>query len=306
LQHSLAGRFERCSQAIAIARPRQVACARRCSDHAKEQQPADGIRKVERAVSDVIRHRCRVRVYRREMGLAEAIDITFDFRSDTPPGRDPDARSPTLRRYHKFLWSKPLPSGAPFELDATTPDTYLHHLSKLGEFSLSSDAVIPTFSRARQLAPIIDQITDVQRGEFQYIGYTIGGMMVFPRNPVGGKMTINQARGCHPRIRDRFDLTLECIRRHYLDEPSPLRDTLARYADFFGLFGDFEGYVDFFHLQDLVNEVTPTIKFSLPFEDFTTSPLPVTLDAYLMYSQRAIEFIESRNRRIAAHIGADR
>jgi hypothetical protein len=38
-------------------------------------------------------------------------------------------------------------------------------------------------------------------------------------------------------------LTLECIRRHYLDEPSPLSDTLARYADFFGLFGDFAGYV---------------------------------------------------------------
>ena len=44
-------------------------------------------------------------------------------------------------------------------------------------------------------------------------------------------------------IRDRFDLTLECIRRHYLDEPSPLSATLARYADFFGLFGDFAGYV---------------------------------------------------------------
>ena len=90
-------------------------------------------------------------------------------------------------------------------------------------------------------------------------------------------------------------------RRHYLDEPSPLSATLARYAEFFGLFGD---YVDFFHLQDLVNEVTLTIKFSIPFEGFTASPLPEALDAYLVYRQRAIEFIESRNRRIAAHVGA--
>lgn len=74
------------------------------------------------------------------MGLAGAIDITFDFRSDTAPGRDPDAVSPTLRKYHQLLWSKPLPSGAPFELDATFPHTYLHHLSELGEFFLSSDA----------------------------------------------------------------------------------------------------------------------------------------------------------------------
>ena len=103
--------------------------------------------------------------------------------------------------------------------------------------------------------------------------------MVFPGHQVGRKMTINQARGCDARIRDRFDLTLECIRRHYLDKCSPLSDTLARYAEFFGLFGDFAGYVDFFHLQDLVNEVTLTIKFSMLFEDFTASPLPETLDA---------------------------
>jgi hypothetical protein len=57
-------------------------------------------------------------------------------------------------------------------------------------------------------------------------------------------------------------------------------------------------------VQDLVNEGALTVKFSLPFEDFTTSPLPRTLDAYLVYRQRVTEFIESRNRRIAAHVGA--
>ena len=241
-------------------------------------------------------------MYRREMGPGETIDITFDFRSDTPPGKDPDARSPTLRRYHQLLWSKPLPSGAPFVLDVATPRTYLHHRSELGEFSLGSDAVIPSFSRAPEpaLKRIIDQIPEAETKAFNRIGYTIGGMMVFPGNQVDRKMTINGQRGCHPRIRDRFDLTLECIRRHYRDEPSPLSDTLNRYADFFGLFGGFAGYVDFFHLQDLVNEIDLTVKFSLPFEDFTASPLPGTLDAYLQYRQRAIEFIESRNRRIAA------
>jgi hypothetical protein len=58
--------------------------------------------------------------------------------------------------------------------------------------------------------------------------------------------------------------------------------------------------VDFFYLQDLVNEVTPTVKFFMPFEDFTASPLPRTPDGYYVYRQRAIEFIASRNRRIAA------
>src|SRR3954471_5375427 len=108
------------------------------------------------------------------MGLGEAIDITFDFRSDTAPGKDPDVRSPTLRRYHQLLWSKPLPSGAPFELDVTTPGTYLHHLSALGEFRLSSDAVIPSFSTAPKLKHIIDQIPEESEEEFDLIGYRIG------------------------------------------------------------------------------------------------------------------------------------
>jgi hypothetical protein len=147
------------------------------------------------------------------------------------------------------------------------------------------------------MAHIIDQIPEAEREEFMRIGYTIGGMMVFPGNKVGGAMTINGARGCNTRIADRFDLTVECIRRHYRGEPSPLGDTLARYADFFRLFRDFAGYVDFFLLQDLVNDGT-AVKFFRPFDDFGASPLPGTLDAYLGYRHRAIEFIESRNRRI--------
>ena len=153
------------------------------------------------------------------------------------------------------------------------------------------------------MAHIIEQIPEVERKEFMRIGYTIGGMMVFPASKVGGAMTINGARGCNARIADRFDLTVECIRRHYLDQASPLSDTLARYADFFRPFRDFRGYVDFFLLQDLVNEGT-TVKFFTPFDDFTGSPLPGTLDAYLGYRHRAIEFIESRNRRIAACVCA--
>lgn len=238
------------------------------------------------------------------MGLGEPIDITFDFRSDTPPGKDPDAWSSTLRRYHQLLWSKPLPSGSPFDLRTATAGVYLHHFSKLGEFRLSSDAVIPSFSRARELKHIIAQIPEIETESFLHIGYTIGGMMIFPSNQINRKMTINAQRGCHPRIKDRFDLTLECIRRHYLDEPSPLSDTLARYADFFALFGDFKGYVEFFLLQDLIDEASLEISFSLPFEGFEASPLPGTLVEYLAYRQHAVEFIEARNRRIATYVGA--
>jgi hypothetical protein len=61
-----------------------------------------------------------------------SIDVTFDFRSDTSPGKDPDARSPTLPRYHQLLWSKPLPGGAIFDLVDITPRIYLHHRVPFG------------------------------------------------------------------------------------------------------------------------------------------------------------------------------
>jgi hypothetical protein len=229
------------------------------------------------------------------------IDISFDFRSELPQGKDsdqdPDALSPTLRRYHKLLWSKTLPSGMVFALADTTPGVYLHHRSQLGEFRLASDSVIPTFRKEARILRIIEQISE-ELDSFKRISYTIGGMMLFPGNRVGGQMTINGARGFHPQIKDRFDLTVECIRRHYLNEHSPLSATLARYAEYFQLFRDFRGYVEYFLLQDLVTDDCSAVKFFSPFEDFNSSPVPNSMAAYLGYRDLAVGFIEARNQRI--------
>jgi len=209
------------------------------------------------------------------------IDTTFDFRCDTPPGGDPDRLSPTLRKYHRLLWSKVLPGGELFSLTDATPGAYLHHRSQQGEFWLASDSVIPSFRKERALSSVIAQIPDDEWAAFMRITYTIGGMMVFPGNRIGGKMAINGARGFHPRVKDRFDLTVECIRGHYRGENSPLADTLDRYQDFFKLFESFEGYVDFFLLQDLVVPDCSQIRFFSPFEDFAASPpIPRISDAY--------------------------
>ena len=89
-------------------------------------------------------------------------------------------------------------------------------------------------------------------------------------------MTINGARGVNHKIKDRFDLTLECIRRFYKQEDSPLREVFERYAEFFYLFEDFRGYVDFFLYQDLVEKDYSGIKFWHPFDDFKTPPLPTS------------------------------
>ncbi len=229
----------------------------------------------------------------------QGLNIAFDFRDDTPAGKDPDVYSPTLRRYHQRLWSKPLPSGAPFQLVTTTATVYLHHKSELGEFFLASDSVIPTFTRHKRMAHIIDQVSPEDRHRFLSLSYTIGGMMVFPGNKVDGQMTINGARGCHPLIRDRFDLTVECVRRHYSSELSPLSTVLDRYRDFFHLFGGFRGYVEFFLLQDLVSEDFARVHFFTPFSQFQNPVMPQTLEEYNSYRQAAEDFLRARNVRIA-------
>jgi hypothetical protein len=226
------------------------------------------------------------------------IDITFDFRTDTPAGKDPDALSPTLRSYHKLLWSKPLPNGAHFGLDDSKNNVYLYHQSDLGEFFLSSDSAIHTFSRWKSMAHIINQINEDEIEAFRSLSYTMGGMIIFPANRVDRKSTINGARGLNHLIKDRIDLTLECIKRHYNNEISPLTEVLTRYGDFFRLFGDFQGYVEFFLLQDLVAEDFSEIKFFRHFEDFKTPAVPKTLEEYLSYKDLTVKFVNSRNQRI--------
>jgi hypothetical protein len=225
-----------------------------------------------------------------------AIDVTFDFRTDAR-GKDPDSYSPTLRRYHRLLWSKPLPSGASFDLLDTTPRVYLHHRSHLGEYFLSSDSVIPTFTKWQKLRPITEQFPEQENEAFLTTAYTIGGMMIFPSNQIDRKPTINAARGFTRSISDRFDLTLECIRLHYVNIDSPLASTLLRYADFFALFDDFRGYVNFFLLNDLVTDDFD-VKFFMPFDDFRPPWVPLDVDTYKEYRRRSIDFVVARNHQI--------
>ncbi len=222
------------------------------------------------------------------------ISTEFDVRTDSK-GRDPDSASPTLKRYHQQLWSKPLPSGALFTLERV-PGAYLTHSSELGGFNLSSDTISNSLRSNKRCASLIAQIPSVKLDAFQGLGSTVGARILFPGNRVDGKPTINVARGFNAQIADRFDLTLECMRLHFLGQASPLAAALNRYADFFALFGSFEGYVDFFLLGDLVQD--GQVKFYLPFDGEFGQPLPNTVDEYNEYMANTMELVAARNRRI--------
>ena len=54
--------------------------------------------------------------------------------------------------------------------------------------------------------------------------YSIGSMIIFPVHV----NSMNQRRGMNILIADRWDLTLECIRRHYAGEESPLTKVIEQ------------------------------------------------------------------------------
>ena len=230
------------------------------------------------------------------------VDISFEFWKEIPEGKDPDKYSPTLQGYHKILWSKPLPNGKKFELTENSPKIprRLYHNSELGEFVLSSDSIGHTYRsvKIKSIKKIVNQIDDEKIKSFWSVCRSIGGYILFPAKKIDNKLTINCHRGLHPKLIDRWDLSLECIRCFYNKKESPIKETLIRYSDFFNLFENFEGYVKYFHLQDMVSKDYNYIKFFLPFKDFNHPPLPATVDEYLTYRENLMTFIKARNKRI--------
>lgn len=254
----------------------------------------------------------------------ERIDIDYNFREDSKSG-DPDKDSKKLYCLHETLWNKLLPSGKELKLEVTNKGRLILKNTQCMNLSsqcmnLSSDRMCPPYPDIGEglvakfgAKKIGFNAKDVK--SFNYKVRTIGGYIVFPAHQVDGKPTINQARGWGERktIGDRFDLTLECIRRFYNDKEyksSPLLATLTRYQGYFDLFESFEGYIDFFLLQDFVDNEYQ-VKFALPFDDFKGSPFPKDADdaddpeeaaEYKRYMDKTMELINNRNIRISEYL----
>ena len=227
------------------------------------------------------------------------IDVNFNFFTEVKEGQDPDAKSPTLKRYHKILWSKSLPNGKIFNLNDDDPElskNYLYHKSELGYFVFGSDAITNSYRSHKRKKHITEQIPD-EVNEMFLQGSNIASYSIFPKNKINNGQTINMARGVVRLIDDRFDLTLECIKRFYKNLPSPLYSTLFKYKDFFDLFESFDNYVEYFLFQDLVDN-KGEIKYYLPFDNFKTPPCFNSVEDYLIYKTKALDFNTLRKSRI--------
>ena len=142
------------------------------------------------------------------------------------------------------------------------------------------------------------EIPDFNKFYEKYLrkSYTIGDEIIFPKYP----KSINVERGRYNgKIKDRFDLTLECIRLYYNNKQSPLYYILKVNYKFFELFVDFKGYVDFYYLNDLVSDDYKSINFYLDFDNFNrTDPRPQTTEEWNILYNRQMEFLNKRNSRI--------
>jgi len=237
----------------------------------------------------------------KEMGIKSDFDINFDFRTDSG-GIDPDKGSPTLRRYHRLLWSKELPNG---EIMQLTHDNggYL----KWKDLEFGSDAMINGlfYARAKNSVPELKRILrdyDAFVEDFEQQSWTIGGEIIFPQHD----NSMNQLRGTNPYVKDRWDLTMECIRRFYLGEDSPLYEVIDRDRSFYELFVDFKGYVEFFYLQDCVTPDFSNVIFWRDDCDLTqTMPLPRTPGEHIVWTEKSLQFVRRRAERMRQSLGDD-
>lgn len=223
-------------------------------------------------------------------------DPYFDFQAEAG-GRDADRWSPTLQLYHRALWSKPLPSGNALHLELASQNRLLLR-AEGREFFVSSDRAIATWRKKPALLALLDPAAREIHAKFVRHSDTMGGIVIWPSQRIANKITINGHRGFSSRIADRLDLTLECVRRHYENQLSPLTETFKRYDFFFDLFENFRGYVDFFGFQDWVLSNYDEVIMTMPFDDFQTSGYPKSASDFISYINRTSALITARNDRL--------
>jgi hypothetical protein len=237
----------------------------------------------------------------------DEFDVEFCFYDDPDYAGDADRDSNLLRAQHSHLWSKELPSGDQLQWLPEPGTRCLTCATPRGDLRVSSDTIATTHASYTRFGmdALWAGLSKAEQDRYDRAFYRIGGFIVFP---VHGR-SLNQVRGSDHRIADRFDLTLECIRLHYLDRrESPLAAVLEVDADFFGLFGEgatgFAAYVDFFHLGDLVSDgsIRWLDDHSADEWDFSRLPLPQSAAAYRAYLDNVTAFVDARTARIGRWI----
>lgn len=224
-------------------------------------------------------------------------DLTQGF-----PYADPDAKCEELREMHYRLYNRyALYINRPFSFEKKYPLSFSEgryfYLSENGSCRLGSDTMNSSYLYYEALKNIKSEMEKCGRNAEAEIEkyrkdiiYRPGNFIVFPK-----KDSINVERGRNGKIKDRFDLTLDCIKKQYEKEDNPLAYVLQKnWEYFFCRFRDFNEYVHFFMLEDYLDEKCNVMQF-IDNEDHI---LPKNLGEYDEYIKRISSVIEKRTKRI--------
>lgn len=205
-------------------------------------------------------------------------DVNKILKNGVPEGKDPDKYSKLLKEYHICLWSSREVKKCKFILKNGNSNKMILNTGE-NEIIFTPDSITNIFQNSNRkynsrkeleiveeyynIAPDIKKYVD----EFNNIDYTIGSSLIFPTRIDNQSIewTLNRTRGISYKIHDRIDLTLKCIKMYYENnnEYNPLLDCIKKNRVFFDLFDNFKEYVDFFFLNDLVDDNVSIKDFHL-------------------------------------------
>ena len=220
---------------------------------------------------------------------------------------DPDAFSERLYDFYETIWNSQRQ-----KLNLNLPEVQKVWNGQAWELvgvadkslRLGTDSVMSIYWHRCDMRGFIAQLIEAKGDDFKHFirdylqdANTTGGFMLFPRH----RQSLNQARGVNAVINDRFDFTLECIRRNYLQQDNPLQAALDNDKAFFDSFGTFEKYVDFFCLNNSWVKDGQVFNLmdnkSLENYNFDKNPLP-TKDNWWGFYNNIMERLSSRNEQI--------
>lgn len=238
-------------------------------------------------------------------------DVNKILKNGVPEGKDPDKYSKLLKEYHICLWSSRKVKKCKFILKNGNSNKMILNTGE-HEIIFTPDSITNIFQNSnrkynsRKELEIVEEHynidSDIKKyvDEFNNIDYTIGSSLIFPTRIDNQSIgwTLNRTRGISYKIHDRIDLTLKCIKMYYENnsEYNPLLDCIKKNRVFFDLFDNFKEYVDFFFLNDLVDDNYNVKGFDniLSFDN----PFPTSIEQYKLYLINMINFIKNRNLRI--------
>ena len=193
-----------------------------------------------------------------------------------------------------------------YDPDAISKELYddlkeLYHVGNMASWNweqkpLSPDSIGNMFNVEKYL-------NKEEQKKYLMLMNTIGGKIIFPKH----RNSINQARGFYKKytIGDRFDYTLECIRRYYFKDNSnnPLFHYLDNDRDFFNKFGKnedgFNTYVEYFYLNKCL-VVNGEIQFFLGEKSeniyFNKCAIPEDENTWFKLYNKTMEFVSKRNK----------